>query len=65
MTPDGALPPGSTIGMLGGIASIAVFAIASVMLLTGKARNVPWKPFNAVLGITVFGVVATSSMPLS
>jgi hypothetical protein len=48
----------SYIGLLGGIASIVVLGIAAVMLLTGKARNIPWKPFNGVLGITVFGVVS-------
>jgi hypothetical protein len=54
----GELKAFSYVGLIGGIASFVVLAIAAVMLLIGKAKSIPWKPFNAVLGITVFGVVS-------
>ncbi|MBX3160584.1 MAG: hypothetical protein KF773_31755 [Deltaproteobacteria bacterium] len=54
----GELKAFSYITLIGGIASIGVLLTAVVMLLTGNVKKVPWKGFNAVLGITVFGAVS-------
>lgn len=41
-------------GLLGGLASAGITAVAGGLLLSGRARQIPLKAMNVVLGLTAF-----------